>query len=355
MFGNSRDGNSRRSVASLHNDQTLLRVRDLTIRFQTLYGAALAVDRVSFGIERGEILGLVGESGSGKSATALALMGLLHSPPASVTGRILLDEVDLLSCKPGELRKLRGSRISMVFQEPMTSLDPVMQVGNQVSEAIRAHQAMRGTALRRRVLDLLDAVGIPHPEKIAQRYPHELSGGMKQRVMLAVAISCEPDLIIADEPTTALDPTIQAQVLELMKKLQKEIGSALLLITHDLAVVAEVASRVIVMYAGRIVEQGPVRAVIPHPEHPYTKGLLRAMPSGDVSRAQLQVIKGNLPSPLDLPAGCRFHPRCPSAFDACKVREPPLITVGSNHISACWLHESTIPALVRPESDSPDR
>ncbi len=295
-------------------DAPLLRVEDLSVRFAN--GAVTAVNGVSFTIGRGETLGLVGESGSGKSVTSLAVMGLLPRPAATIGGRVTLAverdaPVELLALPPQRLRGYRGATMAMIFQDPMTSLNPVLRVGEQIAEAIRLHEKVSTAELRRRVIELLTVVGIPEPALRAQAFPHQMSGGMCQRVMIAMALACKPQLLIADEPTTALDVTIQAQILETIKDIQARFGMAMLFISHDLGVVAEVADRVAVMYAGRIVETGPAQAVLHDPRHPYTQGLIRSIPRIEAGRHEaIAAIRGAMPDMRNLPRGCSFHPRC---------------------------------------------
>ena len=297
---------------------------------------AKAVDDVSFDLNPGEILGIVGESGSGKSITALTIMGLLPKPPARVAGgQILFEGRDLLTCPPKELRRIRGGAISMIFQEPMTSLNPVFTIGDQLTETIRAHEKIGNEACRKRAIEMLDKVGIASAQKRLSDYPHQLSGGMRQRVMIAMAIACNPKLLIADEPTTALDVTIQSQILYLLMSLRRDLGMAVVMITHNMGVVAEFADRVMVMYAGRAVEQAPVEALFDSPRHPYTRGLLDSIPVIEDERERLATIPGSLPDPRNLPAGCRFEPRCSFAADLCRARLPELTPVGANHFSAC--------------------
>ncbi|MBI3710463.1 MAG: ABC transporter ATP-binding protein [Proteobacteria bacterium] len=323
----------------------LLGVRDLSVRFATEAGPVLAVDRVSFDIARGETLALVGESGSGKSTAALSLMGLLGAAGgATLSGRIDLrlkngstHDINRLSAR--ELRRVRGNEMAMIFQDPMSSLNPVYTIESQICEAIILHQKTAWPAARRRALELLHSLGIPNPEKCMTSFPHQLSGGMRQRVMIAVALSCEPRLLIADEPTTALDVTIQAQIIELLKRVQSWTGMAILFITHNLGLVAELGGRVIVMYAGRVVEQGKVAEVFSHPCMPYTQALLRSLPRLRRARAprqRLQAIPGNVPSAVDRPAGCAFHPRCGfAAKGMCDTRLPALEDCGGGHLAAC--------------------
>jgi oligopeptide/dipeptide ABC transporter ATP-binding protein len=312
----------------------LLDVRNLSIHFFTEEGVVRAVENVSFEIYPGEILGLVGESGCGKSVTGLSLLRLISIPPGRiVNGDILFEGRSVLNLEEKEMERVRGNDISMIFQEPMTSLNPVFTIGDQIMEAIILHQGSDKTEARRRAIKMLDRVKMPSPEKRIDSYPHQLSGGMRQRAMIAMALSCQPKLLIADEPTTALDVTIQAQVLRLLREIQKEMGMAVLLITHDLGVVAEIADRVAVMYAGRMMEYGPIEVIFEQVKNPYTKGLLDSIPSLEEKRERLKAIPGQVPDPMDLPAGCTFHPRCYLMIDECKKAEPPLYPVNGNHLS----------------------
>ncbi len=304
----------------------LLEVRDLTVAFPSAAGVVAAVNGVSFSLDRGDRLGLVGESGAGKSVTALCGLGLVPSPPAAISGQVLYRGRDLLKMARRDLRRLRGARVAMIFQDPVTCLNPRMTVGAQVAEAIRAHEDLSARQARRRAVDLLGRVGVPAPARRADEHPHRLSGGMAQRVMIAMAISCEPDIIFADEPTTALDVTIEAQIMELLGQLCAEEGTAVVLITHDLGVVARFASRVAVMYAGRVVEHGDVEAIYHRPAHPYTQALLRSVSRADQPRRKrLSTIEGAPPSAAALPPGCPFHPRCPHARDLCAAQFPDLV------------------------------
>ncbi len=316
----------------------LLAIDDLSIGFRSEHGIFPVIDHLSLTIEAGRIVGLVGESGCGKSVTARAIMRLLPMPPAQIgSGHILLDGDDLLSLDDAGIRHVRGNQISMVFQEPMTSLNPTLPIGFQVGEALRLHQKLDRSTVRQRVLETLDLVGIGAAERRFEQFPHELSGGLRQRVMIAIALICRPRLLIADEPTTALDVTIQAQILELLLSLRDELGMAILLITHDLGVVANYADDVVVMYAGKIVETGPVGPLFNHPRHPYTNGLLGAIPRLAGGKDRLATISGTVPEAGSMPGGCRFAPRCDRALDRCAYEEPPLEPLHDRgHAVACW-------------------
>ncbi|MES2208679.1 MAG: ABC transporter ATP-binding protein [Chloroflexota bacterium] len=319
----------------------LLEVRNLRTTFKVLDGIVPAVDGISFSLKRGQTLGIVGESGSGKSVTALTIMRLLDIPPATVGegSEVWFDGREILSMPLEEMRKIRGSEMAMIFQEPLTSLNPVFTIGDQIAEQVALHQRLGKKAAMARAVESLALVGIPSPERRVKQYPHEMSGGMRQRVMIAMALSCDPKLIIADEPTTALDVTIQAQILELLKDIQQRTGSALLLITHDLGVVAEMVDNVIVMYTGEIVESGSVTDVLLEPRAPYTMGLLESIPSVEKRGGRLSAIKGVVPSPFNLPPACRFEPRCPYAWDRCRTVAPDLArTTGDTHLARCHLH-----------------
>lgn len=316
----------------------VLEVQSLHVDFHIHGSYVQAVQDVSFEIKQGETLGLVGESGCGKSVTSLALVRLL-AKTARVKGKVLYKGRDLLSLRDPELRRVRGSEVSMIFQEPMTSLNPVYKIGAQISEALRLHDKVSPRAAFTRSLEMLKKVGIARPDDIMHAYPHQLSGGMRQRVMIAIAMVCSPSLLIADEPTTALDVTIQAQILELMKMLSQDFGTSVLLITHDLGVVAETCDRVAVMYAGNIVEQGGVEDIFFSPQHPYTQGLLKAIPKIDAkSKERLQPIEGTVPTPARMPSGCRFAPRCALVEGRCKTQPPQLYPVGNEHVARCFLH-----------------
>jgi peptide/nickel transport system ATP-binding protein/oligopeptide transport system ATP-binding protein len=317
-------------------NKPLLDVRSLSTYFITEEGVVRAVENVSFEIQPGEILSLVGESGCGKSVTGLSILRLLPIPPGRIaSGEILFDGKNLLQLEEKEMERVRGNEISMIFQEPMTSLNPVFTIGDQIVEAILLHQGLDKGEARKRTIEMLDRVKIPDPESRIDAYPHQLSGGMRQRAMIAMALSCQPKLLIADEPTTALDVTIQAQVLRLLKEIQREMGMAVMLITHDLGVVAEIADRVAVMYAGRIVEVASIEAIFGQMRHPYTKGLLHSIPQLQEKRTRLNAIPGQVPNPLNLPMGCKFHPRCYLMIEDCKKEEPPLIQVNGDHFSRC--------------------
>jgi oligopeptide/dipeptide ABC transporter ATP-binding protein len=317
--------------------ENLLEIKDLDVRFQTENGLVHALRNVSFEVRQGEVLALVGESGCGKSVTALSVMGLLPQPQGIISGgSIHFQGRDLVRLPRKELRKYTGNEISMIFQEPMTSLNPVYTVGYQICEAIRQHSRISKKAVRDHTIEMLDKVGIAEAGKRFNAYPHQLSGGMRQRVMIAMALSCNPRLLIADEPTTALDVTIQAQILELMIELNQRIGMSMIMITHDLGVVAEIAERVAVMYAGRIVETSQVVPLFTNPSHPYTWGLLGSMPWVDREQDRLSPIAGIVPNPFEYPAGCKYSTRCPLVDDKCRQQEPDLIEVEPGHLSACW-------------------
>jgi peptide/nickel transport system ATP-binding protein len=321
--------------------ETVLDVKGLRTVFFTNSGLFKAVDDVSFSVRRGETLAIVGESGCGKSVTALSIMRLVPEPPGRIVGgSIVLEGTDLLGLDETEMRQIRGNRISMIFQEPMTSLNPVMRIGDQITEAVRLHRPMNRKQAWNQAIEMLRLVRIPVPERRALEYPHQLSGGMRQRAMIAMALACRPALLIADEPTTALDVTIQAQILALVLDLQKELGTGLILITHDLGVVAQTAQRVIVMYAGKKVEEASVDALFANPRHPYTRGLMAsipAVPSLDAKDdTRLVEIPGMVPSLTSLPAGCAFAPRCGLAIERCRAEYPPLLAWGDNHLAACW-------------------
>jgi oligopeptide/dipeptide ABC transporter ATP-binding protein len=315
----------------------LLEVRGLRTLFQGEQGEVRAVDGVDFRLERGRTLGIVGESGCGKSVTALSIMGLVPQPPGRIAaGEVLFEGEDLLKSAPQRLRDLRGDKLAMIFQEPMTSLNPAFTVGDQIAEAILRHRKVAPAEARAQAVEMLRRVRIPSPERRALDYPHQLSGGMRQRVMIAMALACNPQLLIADEPTTALDVTIQAQILELMRTLRAELGTAIILITHDLGVIAELADDVLVMYAGKVIERCAAGQLFAEPQHPYTVGLLGSIPRLHLEQERLSAIEGFVPDAAALPPGCRFHPRCPFKIEKCLQEIPPLAEVKLGHHAACW-------------------
>jgi oligopeptide/dipeptide ABC transporter ATP-binding protein len=330
--------------------EVLLDVRGLRTSFRLREGTVRAVTGVDFTIRRGEILGLVGESGCGKSVSALSIMGLVTRPGVVESGQVMFDGQDLLTLSDSSMRNIRGNRISMIFQQPTSSLNPVLNVGFQIGEVLEAHRDFKRKAARQRALELMRMVGIPDPERRMSAYPHEMSGGMAQRVMIAMALACEPELLIADEPTTALDVTIQAQILDLMRRLQRETGTAIILITHDLGVVAEMCDRVAVMYAGEIIEQTDTKTLFAHPRHPYTQGLIGSVPILGKPEGELAVIPGMVPNLIELPPGCRFAPRCHSReqYDVRPATEvhPELRDIGVDHSVRCWLYHTS--------ADTPD-
>ncbi len=327
----------------------LLTVQDLRTSFFTDEGEVPAVDGVSFSVSKGKTLGLVGESGCGKSVTSLSIMRLLNEPGRIVGGEVRLNGENLLAQPERRMRDLRGKALSMIFQEPMTSLNPVYTVGDQIAEALQIHEGMDRRAAMERAAEMIDRVGIPSPRKRVGQYPFELSGGMRQRIMIAMAIACNPALLIADEPTTALDVTIEAQILELLKSLQKDFGITILLITHDLGVVAEMCEQVAVMYAGHIVEYADVQTMFAEPRHPYTKGLLDSLPLHNEDREELRAIPGNVPDPLAMPSGCRFAPRCPHARALCRAEQPELRAIDRHESVRCWIYTDRWDAADRIE------
>ncbi len=327
----------------MNNNGHLLHIEELKTHFNTFEGIVRAVDDVSLFIDKGEVLGVVGESGCGKSVTAQSIMRLIPEPPGRIVhGKILFDGTDIVSLSMEQMRTIRGNRIAMIFQEPMTSLNPVYTIGNQISEMFQLHQNRSKRESWQRSIEMLQKVQIPAPEKRVHEYPHQLSGGMRQRAMIAMALACNPEILIADEPTTALDVTIQAQILELMMQLKEDYDTAIMMITHDLGVIAEIAKRVVVMYAGKVVEEGLTVAIFEDPKHPYTQGLLKSIPKlgerAKHGRQQLQEISGIVPSLLDLPEGCRFYARCPHAMGICNQNVPELIQVGDAHRVRCYLY-----------------
>ncbi len=321
--------------------ELLLTIENLKVFFHMLVGTVRAVRGISFHINRGETLGIVGESGCGKSVTAMTLLRLIPMPPGElVSGRALFEGEDLFRLSVKEIRKVRGNRISMIFQEPMTSLNPVFTIGNQICESIQLHKGFEKNEAENKAVEMLKMVGIPEPGRRMRDYPHQLSGGMRQRVMIAMALSCNPALLIADEPTTAMDVTVQAQVLDLMLNLQEQINMSIMLITHNLGVIAETADRVIVMYCGKIVEAADVRGIFHEPMHPYTRQLMGSVPRLDAEGRRLQEIPGMVPSLYNLPTGCDFYPRCAAARNACQLRQPPLLEITPGHLVACdWAEE----------------
>ncbi|MFB4165548.1 ABC transporter ATP-binding protein [Alteribacillus sp. JSM 102045] len=316
----------------------ILKISDLRTSFFVEGQEIKAVDGVSLNVPKGKTLGIVGESGSGKSITSLSIMRLIQKPGEIVGGSIELNGDNLLHKTAGEMRNIRGNQISMIFQEPMTSLNPVYTVGNQIAEVYKIHQGMNKKQALKKAAEMLELVGIPSPKERIKQYPYELSGGMRQRVMIAMALACDPELLIADEPTTALDVTIQAQILELMKKLQNELHMSIIMITHDLGVVAETCDEVAVMYAGKVVEYADVQTLFDAPKHPYTVGLLQSIPRHDIEQEKLSVIQGNVPSPDNMPEGCRFAPRCPFASKICEERLPSLLKTDSGSEVRCWIY-----------------
>ncbi|NMO94205.1 ABC transporter ATP-binding protein [Paenibacillus lemnae] len=315
----------------------LVEFRNLKTHFHTSAGTVKAVDDVSFKIREGETVCVVGESGCGKSVTAMSLMRLIDTPPTG--GEILFEGKDLLKMGKGDMSRIRGNDIAMIFQEPMTSLNPVLTIGEQIVEPIMLHELVTKKEARTRAIELINLVGIPRAEKIYESYPHELSGGMRQRIMIAIALSCNPKLLIADEPTTALDVTIQAQILDLMRGIKEKFNTSIMLITHDLGVVAEMADYVVVMYAGKVIEQAPVIELFQNPKHPYTKGLLKAKPVINQRQERLYSIPGSVPNPVELGDNCHFHDRCEFCMNICVEKEPPLGTDPNGHKVACWLYE----------------
>ncbi|HLR03260.1 MAG TPA: ABC transporter ATP-binding protein [Virgibacillus sp.] len=321
--------------------ESILEVNRLNTSFFTDDGEVPAVSDVSFYIQPGEILGVVGESGCGKSVTSLSVMDLIPRPGKIVSGNIKFKGEELTKASQRRLRQIRGNEIAMIFQEPMTSLNPVFTIGSQLIDAIRLHNPVSKKKAAIRAVEMLKKVGMPRAEQLLKDYPHQLSGGMRQRVMIAMAMACEPDLLIADEPTTALDVTIQAQILDLMKRLNDDLNTSILLITHDLGVVADVCDRIVVMYAGKVVEEGSVRTIFNHPQHPYTEGLIRSVPNMYEKRERLYSIPGNVPKPGSLEKGCLFAPRCPYAFDRCTAKSPQLLETEDSHQVRCFLHEKS--------------
>ncbi|MEH7389473.1 ABC transporter ATP-binding protein [Bacillus sp. JJ1503] len=314
----------------------LLDIQELQVQFKTEGGIVNSVNNVTFSVDKGETVAVVGESGCGKSVTSLSILGLISSPGKITGGKIGFEDKDLTTINKKQLRKIRGNEIAMIFQEPMTSLNPVFTIGNQMSEVFRVHQNLSKNEAKEKSIDMLNRVGIPNAEKVVNNFPHQLSGGMRQRVMIAMALSCNPKLLIADEPTTALDVTIQAQILDLMKELKEESNTGMILITHDLGVVAEMADKVVVMYAGEVVEEAPVKEIFANPKHPYTEGLINSIPKLEVQQEYLDSITGSVPNPLQMPTGCAFHPRCPLATEQCKLSKPKLEQINEVHKKRCF-------------------
>ncbi len=317
----------------------LLQVENLKTFFYTEDGVVKALNGVDFTVDKKQTVGIVGESGCGKSITSMSIMRLIPSPPGKIEdGEIWFNGQNLLNLSERKMRHIRGNDISMIFQEPMTSLNPVYPIGDQIMEVLILHQNYKQKGARERAAEMLDIVGIPRPQKVVEEYPHQLSGGMRQRAMIAMALACNPKLLIADEPTTALDVTIQAQILELMNDLKKEFDTGIILITHDLGVIAEMADQVVVMYAGRVVEHTDVYTAFENPAHPYTRGLQESIPYADEGKSRLKVIRGNVPNPIYMPSGCAFNPRCDQAMDICQEKIPALKQVGDMHKVRCWLY-----------------
>ena len=323
----------------MNQSETLLEIKDLCVEFKTMAGTVHAVDHLSYTLHRGEKLGIVGESGSGKSVSSLAMMQLIPNPPGKVTGgQILYNGKDLVKLSEREMQKIRGNEISMIFQEPMTSLNPIIRCGKQIAESLRLHRGMKKKEAMEEAIKMMQAVGIANPQARAYEYPHQMSGGMRQRVMIAMALACQPQILIADEPTTALDVTIQAQILDLIRDLNQEMNTSVVFITHDLGVVSELCDTVIVMYNGHIVEKAPTADIFREPLHPYTQGLLSAIPRITKERKPLSTIEGMVPNPVERIKGCRFWPRCPKACVRCRKEEPPVFSVGEDRQVRCWLY-----------------
>ena len=317
--------------------ETILEIKDLCVEFQTVEGTVHAVDHLNYTLHKGEKLGIVGESGSGKSVSSLGMMQLIPNPPGRITGgEILYHGKDLVKASEKEMQKIRGNEISMIFQEPMTSLNPIIKCGKQIAESLRLHRGMKKKEAMEEAVRMMRAVGIANPEVRAHEYPHQMSGGMRQRVMIAMALACQPQILIADEPTTALDVTIQAQILDLIRELNESMGTSVVFITHDLGVVSELCDTVIVMYTGHIVEQAPVKELFESPKHPYTKGLPNAIPKITRERNPLETIEGMVPNPTERIEGCSFSPRCPYATDQCRKAEPPMAELSDGRLVRCW-------------------
>ncbi|WP_137663732.1 ABC transporter ATP-binding protein [Enterococcus hulanensis] len=321
-------------------EKELLRVEDLTVKFRTYNGEVTAVNNLELLLNENETLGIVGESGSGKSVTSLSIMGLLEEATSSVSGKALFKGTDLIAMKEKEKQQYRGNHLAMIFQEPMTSLNPLHKCGKQIIESMRIHTDISKAEAQEKAIELLKLVGIPAPEQRFNEYPHQMSGGMRQRVMIAMALACDPQLLIADEPTTALDVTIQAQILEVLKELRDRLKMGIILITHDLGVVSEVCDRVIVMYTGKVVEQGLIREILDNPKHPYTEGLIAAIPNIQDEKGKLSSIEGMVPQLDNMPQGCSFHPRCPYAMDICKEKRPALTTAENGRKVRCFKYST---------------
>ena len=321
----------------MSQSETILEIKDLCVEFQTVEGTVHAVDHLNYTLHKGEKLGIVGESGSGKSVSSLGMMQLIPNPPGRITGgEILYHGTDLVKASEKEMQKIRGNEISMIFQEPMTSLNPIIKCGKQIAESLRLHRGMKKKEAMEEAVRMMRAVGIANPEVRAHEYPHQMSGGMRQRVMIAMALACQPQILIADEPTTALDVTIQAQILDLIRELNESMGTSVVFITHDLGVVSELCDSVIVMYTGHIVEQAPVKELFESPKHPYTKGLLNAIPKITKERNPLETIEGMVPNPTERIEGCSFSPRCPYATEQCRKAEPPMTELPDGRLVRCW-------------------
>ena len=323
----------------MYQSDVILEINDLCVEFRTVEGTVKAVNKLTYYLRKGEKLGIVGESGSGKSVSSLAVMKLIPNPPGKITeGSIIYNGKDLVNATEKEMQKIRGNEISMIFQEPMTSLNPIIKCGKQIAEVIRLHQGLGKKEAMEKAIEMMKAVGIANPEARAHEYPHQMSGGMRQRVMIAMALACRPHILIADEPTTALDVTIQAQILDLIRKLNEEMETSVVFITHDLGVVSELCDTVMVMYCGRIVEKTSVENLFAEPLHPYSVGLLRAIPKITKERDPLETIEGVVPNPTERISGCSFWPRCPHATEKCKVDEPPMVRTGAGRYVRCWLY-----------------
>ena len=321
----------------MSQSEPILEIKDLCVEFQTVEGTVHAVDHLNYTLHKGEKLGIVGESGSGKSVSSLGMMQLIPNPPGRITGgEILYHGKDLVKASEKEMQKIRGNEISMIFQEPMTSLNPIIKCGRQIAESLRLHRGMKKKEAMEEAVRMMRAVGIANPEVRAYEYPHQMSGGMRQRVMIAMALACQPQILIADEPTTALDVTIQAQILDLIRELNESMGTSVVFITHDLGVVSELCDTVIVMYTGHIVEQAPVKELFENPKHPYTRGLLNAIPRITKERNPLETIEGMVPNPNERIEGCSFSPRCPYAIDQCRKAEPPMTELPDGRLVRCW-------------------